>query len=59
MKNNLICIFDQIYPGANTYFGSPAREDGSQKWADFVVIYWHMDCICKLSLNAFIEHYKN
>ena len=26
MKNNLIGILDQTYPGANTYFDSPARE---------------------------------
>ena len=32
MKNNLIGILDQTYPGVNTYFDSPAREDGSQKW---------------------------
>ena len=32
MKNNLIGLIDQTYPGANTYFDSPAREDGSQKW---------------------------
>lgn len=31
MKNNLIGLIDQIYPGANIYFDSPAREDGSQK----------------------------
>lgn len=31
MKNNLIGIIDQTYPGANTYFDSPARDDGSQK----------------------------
>ena len=28
MKNNLISLIDQTYPGANTYFDSPAREDG-------------------------------
>lgn len=32
MKNNLIGILDQTYPGVNTYFDSPARSDGSQKW---------------------------
>jgi len=32
MKNNLIVLIDQTYPGANTYFDSPAREDGSPKW---------------------------
>ncbi len=30
MKNNLIGLIDQTYPGANTYFDSPAREDGSR-----------------------------
>ena len=54
MKNNLIGILDQTYPGVNTYFDSPAREDGSQKWVDFANTYWHVDCVRKLSLNAFI-----
>lgn len=31
MKNNLIDILDQTYPGVNTYFDSLARSDGSQK----------------------------
>ncbi|BDQ48763.1 hypothetical protein EfsSVR2281_05740 [Enterococcus faecalis] len=30
MKNNLIGILDQTYPGVNTYFDSPAREDGAR-----------------------------
>ena len=34
MKNNLIGILDKTYPGVNTYFDSPARSDGSQKWVD-------------------------
>lgn len=28
MKNNLITLFDQTFPGANDLFGSPARSDG-------------------------------
>ena len=36
MKNNLINLIDQTYPNANTYFNSPPRSDGSQKWVDFV-----------------------
>lgn len=35
MKNNLIGILDQTYPGVNAYFDSPARSDGSQKWVDY------------------------
>ena len=58
MKNNLIGILDQTYPGVNTYFDSPARSDGSQKWVDFASTYWHVDCVRKMSLNAFVDHYQ-
>lgn len=58
MKNNLISILNQTYPGVNTYFDSPAREDGSQKWVDFATTYWHVDCVRKMSLNAFACHYQ-
>lgn len=58
MKNNFIGILDQTYPGVNTYFDSPARDDGSQKWVDFATTYWHVDCIRKMSLNAFTDHYQ-
>ncbi|MBC3887711.1 IS110 family transposase [Acetobacterium paludosum] len=58
MKNNFIGILDQTYPGVNTYFNSPARDDGSQKWVDFATAYWHVDCVRKLSLHAFTDHYQ-
>ena len=58
IKNNLIGILDQTYPGVNTYFDSPARSDGSQKWVDFATTYWHVDCVRKMSLNAFTDHYR-
>ena len=59
MKNNLIALLDQTYPGANDFFGSPARSNGSQKWVDFVHTYWHVDCVRSRSLDAFTEHYQN
>lgn len=59
MKNNLISLLDQTYPGANDFFDSPARSDGSQKWVDFVHTYWHVDCVRGRSLSAFTEHYQN
>ena len=59
MKNNLINLIDQTYPNANTYFNSPPRSDGSQKWVDFVYTYWHVDCVRKMSLNSFVKHYQN
>lgn len=58
LKNNLISLLDQTYPGVNKFFDSPARADGSQKWVDFVYTYWHVDCVCNLSLPAFTEHYQ-
>ena len=58
LKNNLIGLVDLTYPGANAYFDSPAREDGSQKWVDFIDTYWHVDCVRKMSLAAFTAHYQ-
>lgn len=59
MKNNLIALLDQTYPGVNDFFDSPARNDGSQKWVDFAYTYWHVDCVRSKSLDAFTEHYQN
>lgn len=49
---------DQTFPGANTFFSSPARSNGSQKWVDFVTTFWHVDCFRNMSLNAFTERYR-
>jgi transposase len=58
LKNNLISLLDQTYPNSNSFFDSPARNDGSQKWVDFASSYWHVDCVRKMSLSAFTEHYS-
>ena len=58
MKNNLIALLDQTYPGVNTLFDSPVREDGSQKWVDFAATFWHMDCVRNMSLTTFTERYR-
>ena len=58
MKNNLIALLDQTYPGANSFFDSPARDDGHQKWVDFVYTYWHVDRVRSMSLNAFTMDYQ-
>ena len=57
-KNNLIALIDQVYPGANTYFESPARADGSQKWVDYVLTFWHVDYVCSMTLSTFTERYR-
>ena len=58
MKNNLIALLDQTYPGVNALFDSPVREDGTQKWVDFAASFWHMDCVRSMSLTAFTEKYR-
>ena len=58
MKNNLVAVLDMTYPGVNAFFDSPVRDDGSQKWVDFAMTYWHADCVRKMSLNAFVSHYQ-
>ena len=57
-KNNLIALIGQVYPGANTYFESPARADGSQKWVDYVLTFWHVDYVCSMTLSTFTERYR-
>jgi len=57
-KNNLIALIDQVYPSANTFFSSPARKDGSQKWVDFVAHFWHVDCARGISERAFTQRYQ-
>lgn len=48
MKNNLIVLFDQTYPGVNAIFDSPVREDCSQKWVDFSTAFWHIPIVISL-----------
>ncbi len=58
LKNNLIGLLDQTYPGINAMFTSTVREDGSQNWVDFVTIFLHVECVTSLSLQAFTEKYQ-
>ena len=59
LKNNLISLLDQTFPGVNELFSSPARQsDGHEKWIDFVAVFWHCDCITSLSEKTFTERYK-
>ena len=58
LKNNLIALLDQTWPGINTFFDSPVRADGRQKWVDFAYDFWHADCVCTINEDAFIEKYR-
>jgi transposase len=58
LKNNLIALLDQTWPGVNTFFDSPVRPDGRQKWVDFAYSFWHADCVNTISEDAFIDKYR-
>jgi len=59
LKNNLISLTDQTFPGISNLFTSPAREsDGHEKWIDFLARFWHCDCVTSLSEEVFAERYK-
>ena len=56
--NNLIALLEQTFPGIRKCFDSPVRNDGSQKWVDIGITFWHADCVRKYSKDAFAERYK-
>jgi transposase len=58
LKNNLIALLDQTFPGVNKLFTSQARADGHEKWIDFAAYFWHSACVLSFSENAFSERYK-
>ena len=58
LQNNLISLTDKTFPGVNELFSSPDRPDGHQKWVDFVISFWHCDCVCRMSEKAFVERYQ-
>jgi len=60
LSNNLISLLDQVFPGINKLFTSPAREsDGHEKWIDFVKTFYHSDCVSTKSFGVFANRYEN
>ncbi len=58
LTNNLISLTDKVFPGVNELFSSPERADGSVKWVDFVMTFWHCECINLASEASFTERYR-
>lgn len=58
LKNNLISLLDTVFPNANRLFTSPPRDDGSEKWVDFVATFWHCACVSELSQKIFTAKYQ-
>lgn len=58
LKNNLIALLDQTFPGVNKLFTTPPRKsDGHEKWVDFALKFWHCECVCGISEKKFAERY--
>ena len=54
LKNNLISLLDQTFPGINSFmYSSVKKADGHEKWIDFVSEFWHCECVSGLSLKTF------
>ncbi len=59
LRNGLIALLDQTFPGINTLFDTqPKRSNGHFKWVDFIRRFWHKDCVAGLSLAAFSDVYR-
>lgn len=56
--NNLIALLEQSFPGIRSHFDSPPRQNGTQKWVDFVHTFYHADCVRGVSQQAFTERYR-
>ncbi len=56
--NNLIALLERSFAGIRKLFDSPPKEDGHQKWVDFVNEYPHADCVRGMSRKKFTKSYQ-
>lgn len=59
LRNNLIAILDETFPGVNKLFTSPVRADGHEKWVDFAEKYWHCELISSMSKRRFTTQFNS
>jgi len=58
LQNNLISLLDATYPNVNRLFTSPVRDEGSQKWVDFAMHFWHIDLVAEVKFETFAGRYQ-
>jgi transposase len=59
MRNGLISLLDQTFPGVNKLFGYERRTvSGHVKWVEFVKRFWHKDCVATSSLTSFADTFQ-
>jgi hypothetical protein len=56
--NRLYALLERAFPRIDDFFSSPAKSNGHQKLVDFVIKFWHNDCVSGLSLEKFTEKYR-
>ena len=59
LRNRLISLLDQTFPNANKLFKDSTRTiHGHVKRVDFVLRFWHKDCVAAVSLNVFKDTFR-
>lgn len=58
LRNGLISLLDQTFPGANKPFDEQRTKSGHIKWVDFVRRFWHKDCVAALSFSSFADTFQ-
>ena len=59
LRNSLISVLDQTFPGANNFFPTSYRNaKGHYKWVDFVRRFWHRDNVAAVSIQSFSESFR-
>ncbi len=56
--NRLYSLLERAFPRIDEFFKSPAKSNGQQKLIDFVIEFWHNNCVSDLSLAKFTERYR-
>ncbi len=56
--NRLYSLLERAFPRIDEFFDSPAKSNGHQKLVDFVIEFWHSDCVSSLSLAKFTEKFR-
>jgi len=56
--NRLYSLLERAFPRIDEFFGSPTKANGHQKLIDFVIEFWHSDCVSSLSLAKFTEKFR-
>lgn len=59
LRNGLISLLDQTFPGANKLFRDESRNaKGHVKWVDFIIRFWHKECVAALPLHTFADTFQ-